>query len=77
MSDNRQPEIEIKKEIDIESEIEIEQQTGQATLYGKYSNILLTDTELSELQTELPGKWEYYIDRLSEIYYNFVGFVEA
>ena len=26
---------------------------------------ILTDTELSGLKTELPDKWEYYIDRLS------------
>ena len=24
-----------------------------------------SDTELAELQEELPGKWEFYIDRLS------------
>ena len=30
-----------------------------------YKNVILTDTELSELQAELPDKWEYYIDRLS------------
>lgn len=27
--------------------------------------MILTDTELSGLKTELPDKWEYYIDRLS------------
>ena len=27
--------------------------------------VSLMDTELSELQAELPDKWEYYIDRLS------------
>ena len=26
--------------------------------------MILTDTELSGLKTELPDKWEYYIDRL-------------
>ena len=26
---------------------------------------ILSDTELDGLKTELPGKWEYYIDRLS------------
>ena len=62
------PEIEIKKEIDIESEIEREKETGQATpaVYGRYKNIFLTDTELSELQTELPDTWDFYINRLSE-----------
>ena len=62
------PEIEIKKEIDIKSEIEREKETGQATpaIYGRYKNIYLTDTELSELQTELPDTWDFYINRLSE-----------
>ena len=62
------PEIEIKKEIDIESEIEREKETGQSThaVYGRYKNIFLTDTELSELQTELPDTWDFYINRLSE-----------
>lgn len=60
------PEIEIKKEIDIESEKE--RDTGQATptVYGRYKNIFLTDTELSELQAELPDTWNFYINRLSE-----------
>ena len=60
------PEIEIKKEIDIELEKEGELK-GQALArsYGRYENVILTDTELSELQAELPDKWEYYIDRLS------------
>ena len=67
LSDIRPPEIEIKKEIDIEIEKEREGETGQPapSAYGRYKNVLLTDTELSELQEELPGKWEYYIDRLS------------
>ena len=61
------PEIEIKKEIDIEIEKEREGETGHPALaaYGRYNNVILTDTELSGLKTELPGKWEYYIDRLS------------
>ena len=61
------PEIEIKKEIDIEIEKERELETGQAPArsYGRYNNVFLSDTELSELKAELPDKWEYYIDRLS------------
>ena len=61
------PEIEIKKEIDIEIEKERELEPGRAApaAYGRYENVILTDTELSELQAELPDKWEYYIDRLS------------
>ena len=60
------PEIEIKKEIDIELEKEGELK-GQAPArrYGRYNNVFLSDTELSELKAELPDKWEYYIDRLS------------
>ena len=62
------PEIEIKKEIEIESEKEGERNTGQSTpaVYGRYKNIYLTDTELSELQAELPDTWDFYINRLSE-----------
>ena len=67
LSDIRPPEIEIKKEIDIEIEKERELETGQAPArsYGRYENVFLTDTELSELQAELPEKWAYYIERLS------------
>ncbi len=35
------------------------------TAYGKFHNVFLSKDELSELQAELPDKWEYYIDRLS------------
>ena len=61
------PEIEIEKEIDIEIEKERELKPGRAApaAYGRYKNVILTDTELSELKAELPDKWEYYIDRLS------------
>ena len=61
------PEIEIEKEIDIEIEKEREIETGHPApaAYGRYHNVILSDTELDGLKTELPGKWEYYIDRLS------------
>ena len=63
------PEIEKEKEIDIELEIkrEGEIKNGQTarTPFGRYENVFLSEKELAELQTELPGKWEYYIDRLS------------
>ena len=62
-------EIEIEKEIDIELEIkrEGEIKTGQTAPapFGRYENVFLSEKELAELKTELPGKWEYYIDRLS------------
>ena len=59
--------IEIEKEIDIEIEKERELETGHPApaAYGRYHNVILSDTELDGLKTELPGKWEYYIDRLS------------
>ena len=63
------PEIEIEKEIDIELEIkrEGEIKTGQTAPapFGRYGNVFLSEKELAELKKELPGKWEYYIDRLS------------
>ena len=67
LSDIRPPEIEIEKEIDIELEKEREGDIGHPApaAYGRYSNVFLSDTELAELQEELPGKWEFYIDRLS------------
>ena len=67
LSDICPPEIEIEKEIDIEIEKEGERKTGQAPArcHGRYENVLLSDAELSELQAELPDKWEFYIDRLS------------
>ena len=60
---------EIEKEIDIELEIkrEGEIKTGQTAPapFGRYGNVFLSEKELAELKKELPGKWEYYIDRLS------------
>ena len=66
-ADKCPPEIEIEKEIDIELEKEREGDIGHPApaAYGRYSNVFLSDTELAELQEELPGKWEFYIDRLS------------
>ncbi len=33
---------------------------------GRYQNVFLSDTELSELQAELPDLWQQYVERLSE-----------
>ena len=54
-----------ERELEIEKEGEIK--PGQTTRapFGRYKNVFLSEKELAELQTELPGKWEYYIDRLS------------
>ena len=71
MSDIHPPELEIEKEKEIDIELEIKRegeikpgQTNRAP-FGRYKNVFLSEKELAELQTELPGKWEYYIDRLS------------
>lgn len=68
LSDIRPPEIEIEKEryieIELEREGEIEKGHSPAA-YGRYENVILSEKELAELKTELPDKWEYYIDRLS------------
>ena len=65
VADKRPPEIEIEKELEIKREGEIK--TGQTAPapFGRYENVFLSKKELAELQEELPGKWEYYIDRLS------------
>ena len=46
---------------------ERELDTGQPTpaAYGRYENVLLTQSELDGLKADLPDKWNYYIDRLS------------
>ena len=33
---------------------------------GRYQNVFLSDTELSELQSDFPAVWQEYIERLSE-----------
>ena len=35
-------------------------------LRGRYQNVFLSDTELSELQLDFPAIWQEYIERLSE-----------
>ena len=65
LSDIRPPEIEIELEKEIEKEREGETGHPVPAAYGRYNNVILTDTELSGLKTELTDKWEYYIDRLS------------
>ena len=67
LSDIRPPEIEIEleKEIEIEKERELETGHPAPAAYGRYKNVFLSDTELLELEQDFPGKWEYYLDRLS------------
>ena len=59
--------IEIEKEIDTRNRKRerVRNGTPRPRAYGRYHNVILSDTELDGLKTELPGKWEYYIDRLS------------
>ena len=33
---------------------------------GRYQNIFLSDTEIAELQAELPDLWQQYVEKLSE-----------
>ena len=59
------PEIELEKKIELEIEREKEQgKTAHA--YGRYQNVMLSDEELSELQSELSTNWSYYVEKLSE-----------
>lgn len=51
----------VEKEIEKEGEKE----TPAHAAYGKFCNVILSDAELDSLKSELPDKWEYYIDRLS------------
>ena len=62
------PEIEKEIEIEIEKERERELDTGQTAraAYGRYENVFLSQSELDGLKADLPGKWDYYIDRLGK-----------
>ena len=57
----REKEIERDKELEKEGEGE----TPAPAAYGRFNNVFLSDAELDSLKSELPDKWEYYIDRLS------------
>ena len=36
------------------------------TVHGRYQNVFLSDTEITELQAELPDFWQQYVEKLSE-----------
>ena len=55
--------VEIERDKEIEGEGE--KDTPAPAAYGKFCNVFLSDDELYSLKSELPDKWEYYIDRLS------------
>ena len=59
------PEIEIEKEIEKERERELDTGQPARAAYGRYENVFLSQSELDGLKADLPGKWNYYIDRLS------------
>lgn len=56
---------EIERDKESEKEGEGENQTPAPAAYGKFHNVFLSDEEVDGLKSELSGKWEYYIDRLS------------
>ena len=64
--DIRPPEIEIELEIEKELERELEKGHPAPAALGRYQNVFLSDTELSELQADFPNLWKEYIERLSE-----------
>ena len=35
-------------------------------VHGRYQNVFLSDTDIAELQTELPDLWQQYVEKLSE-----------
>ena len=41
-------------------------ESTRAPARGRYQNIFLSDTEIAELQAELPDLWEQYVEKLSE-----------
>ena len=58
-------ELEIERDKEIEKEGEGEKDTPAPAAYGRFCNVFLSDAEINGLKSELPDKWEYYIDRLS------------
>ena len=40
--------------------------SDSAPARGRYQNVFLLDTEITELQAELPDLWPQYVEKLSE-----------
>ena len=55
----------VERDKEIEKEGEGEKDTPAPAAYGRFCNVFLSDAEINGLKSELPDKWEYYIDRLS------------
>lgn len=62
------PEIEIRDKERDRDKVRVREKEGQPTRssFGAYQNVFLSDSELAELQNELPTSWQHYLDRLSE-----------
>lgn len=62
------PEIEIRDKESDRDKVRVREEEGQPSrsAFGAYQNVFLSDSELVELQNELPTSWKHYIDRLSE-----------
>ena len=54
--------------IEIRDKVRVREKEDQSTRssFGAYHNVFISDSELAELQNELPTSWQHYIDRLSE-----------
>ncbi len=48
------------------SENDLKGESTRAHARGRYQNIFLSDTEITELQAELPDLWQQYVEKLSE-----------
>lgn len=66
-SQNSHIEIEKEKEKEIEKESEKEKRKEKPARhqYGEYNNVLLSDDDLTKLQSEFPTDWKTRIERLS------------
>lgn len=62
VSKEEELEIEIEKKESISKEIPKKEERHR---YGEYSNVLLSDSDLSKLKDEFPSDWEDRIERLS------------
>ena len=48
------------------SENDLKGESTRTHARGRYQNVFLSDTEIAELQAELPGLWQQYVEKLSE-----------
>ena len=48
------------------SENDLKGESTRTHARGRYQNVFLSDTEIAELQAELPDLWQQYVEKLSE-----------